>query len=108
VIASTESSKIRQLYDHHKHRVFTSKNIVFPDSPKRLESTKIELLADLPFDLDNDAPCTIEQTRYIWEWIVKNLDNAIEWAENENLILSKFIRFHPYSANPNVDLSDKD
>jgi hypothetical protein len=55
IVGYTELSKIFKLYDPHKHRVFTSRDVVFPDSTKRLESIEIELLADLPFGLDNDA-----------------------------------------------------
>jgi hypothetical protein len=51
-----ESSKILRLYDPHMHRVFTSRDVVFPDSTKCLESTKIELPADLFLDLDSDTP----------------------------------------------------
>jgi hypothetical protein len=56
VVGYTESSKILQLYNPHKRRLFTSRNVVFPDSKKCLKSIEIQSLANLPFDLDNDAP----------------------------------------------------
>jgi hypothetical protein len=52
----TESSKILQIYILQKRRVFTSRDVVFPDSTKRLESTEIESPPDLPLNLDNDIP----------------------------------------------------
>jgi hypothetical protein len=82
--------------------------VVFSDSTKCLESTKIESPADLPLNLDGDAPWTIEQKWDLWEWIVKNLDDAIDRAENRNLTLRKFIRFCSYEDNPNIGISDKD
>jgi hypothetical protein len=36
VVGYTESSKILRLYNLQKRRVFTSRNVVFPDSTKRL------------------------------------------------------------------------
>jgi hypothetical protein len=51
---------------------------------------------------------TIEQKQDLWEWIVKNLDDAIAWAKNGNPTLCKFIHFHPHKDNPNIGLSDKD
>jgi hypothetical protein len=33
-----------------------ARDVVFPDSTKRLESTEIELPANLPLNLDNDTP----------------------------------------------------
>jgi hypothetical protein len=39
---------------------------------------------------------------------VKNLEDAIDWAENGNPTLRKFIRFRRYEDNPNIGLSDKD
>jgi hypothetical protein len=39
---------------------------------------------------------------------VKNLDDAIDWAKNENPTLRKFIHFHPHEDNSNIGLSDKD
>jgi hypothetical protein len=39
---------------------------------------------------------------------VKNIDDAIAWAENGNAILRKFIRFHLHEDNPNIGLFDKD
>jgi hypothetical protein len=39
---------------------------------------------------------------------VKNLDDAIDQAENRNPILRKFIRFYLHEDNPNIGLSDKD
>jgi hypothetical protein len=39
---------------------------------------------------------------------VKNLDNAIDRAENGNRTLRKFIRFRPYEDNPNIGLPDND
>jgi hypothetical protein len=56
VVGYTESPKIFQRYDCQKRRVFTSRDIVFPDSTKRLELTEIESPADLPLNLDNDTP----------------------------------------------------
>jgi hypothetical protein len=55
-----ESSKILRLYNSQKRRVFTCRDVVFPDSTKCLESAEIESLADLPLNLDNDTPWTIE------------------------------------------------
>jgi hypothetical protein len=63
VISYTESSKIFRLYNHHKHRVFTSRDIVFPNLTKHLESIEIKSPADLPFDLDNDASWIMEEKR---------------------------------------------
>jgi hypothetical protein len=56
VVGYTESSKIFRLYDPHKHQAFTFKDVIFPDSTKCLVSIKIESPANLPFDLNNDAP----------------------------------------------------
>jgi hypothetical protein len=39
---------------------------------------------------------------------VKNLDDAIAQAENENQTLRKFIHFCSHKDNPNIGLSDKD
>jgi hypothetical protein len=39
---------------------------------------------------------------------VKNLDNAIDWAENRNPTFHRFIRFCPHKDKPNIGLSDKD
>jgi hypothetical protein len=39
---------------------------------------------------------------------VKNLDSAIDRAENRNPTVHKFIQFHPHDDNPNIPLSDKD
>jgi hypothetical protein len=39
---------------------------------------------------------------------VKNLDDAIDRAENGNPTLCKFIHFHPYKNNPNIGHFDKD
>jgi hypothetical protein len=50
----------------------------------------------------------IEPKCQLKEWIVKNLDNAIDRAENRNPTLRKFNNFHPHDDNPNIDLSDKD
>jgi hypothetical protein len=44
----------------------------------------------------------------LWEWIVKNHDDAIAQAKNDNLTILKFIRFRPHDDNPNTGLSDKD
>jgi hypothetical protein len=98
VISYRKSSKILRLYNPQKRRVFTSRDVVFPDSTNHLESTKIESPFDLPLNLGNDTPWTIEQKRDLWEWIVNNLDNAIARAENRNLTLRKFIR----SAHMNI------
>jgi hypothetical protein len=38
---------------------------------------------------------------------VKNLDDAIDQAENGNLTLRKFICFDPHNDNSNIGLSDK-
>jgi hypothetical protein len=99
VVGDMESSKILQLYNLHKCRVFTSRHVVVPDSTKRHESIEIQSLSDLPFDLDNDAPSMIEQERDFWEWIVNNFDDAIDWAKNGNPILRKFIRFCLHEDN---------
>jgi hypothetical protein len=56
VVGYTESSKIMRLYDAQPRRVFTSRDVVFPDSTKRLGSTEIESPADIPLNLDNDTP----------------------------------------------------
>jgi hypothetical protein len=93
VVGYTRLSKLLRLYSPQKHRLFTSRDVVFPDSTKCLKSTKIESLPDLPIDQDDNAPWTIDQKRDLWEWIVKNLDEVINWAENRNPILHKFIRF---------------
>jgi hypothetical protein len=103
-----ESSKILRLYNPQKHRVCTSRDVVFPDSTKRLESIEIESPANLPLNLDHDIPWTIEQKRDLWEWIVKNLNDAIARAEDGNSTLHKFIRFCPHEDNPNIGLFDKD
>jgi hypothetical protein len=50
----------------------------------------------------------IEQNWDLWEWIVNNLDDAIDEVKNDNLILGKFIRFRPHEDHPNIGLSDKD
>jgi hypothetical protein len=42
VIGYTESSKILRLDDPQKYRVLTSRDVVFHDSTKLLESTEIE------------------------------------------------------------------
>jgi hypothetical protein len=39
---------------------------------------------------------------------VKNLDDAINLAENANPTPHKFIHLHPHEDNPNIRLSDKD
>jgi hypothetical protein len=52
---STESSKILQLYNPQQPPVFTSRDVVFPESTHHLESTKIESPTDLSLDLDSDA-----------------------------------------------------
>jgi hypothetical protein len=39
---------------------------------------------------------------------VKNLGDAIDWAENGNPTLCKFICFCPHQDNPKIRLSDKD
>jgi hypothetical protein len=49
-----------------------------------------------------------EQQRDLWEWIVKNLEAAIDWAKNRNSTLRKFIRFYTHEDTPNVGLSDND
>jgi hypothetical protein len=108
VVGYTDLSKTLQLYDPHKRRLFTSRDVVFPDSTKCLDSTRLETLDDLPFDLDNKEPWTIEQKWYFREWIAKNLDDAIDWAKNGNPTLSKFIRSRPHEDNPNIGLSNKD
>jgi hypothetical protein len=108
VVGYTESSKILCLYDHQKRRVCTSKDLVFPDFTKHLDSTEIELPADLPLDQDKDIPWTIAQKRDLWEWIVKNLDNALARAENAIPTIHKYIRIRPHEDNPNIGLSDKD
>jgi hypothetical protein len=108
VVCYTESSKILQLYDPQKCRVFSSRDVVFPDSTKRLELIEIKSPADLPFNLDNDTPWTIEEKQDLWELILKNLDNAIARAENGKPILCKFVRFRPQEDNPNIGLFDKD
>jgi hypothetical protein len=77
VVGYMESSKILRLYNPQKRRLFTSGDVVFPESTKRLESTEIKSPADIPLYLDNDIPYTIEQKHDLWEWIVKNLDDAI-------------------------------
>jgi hypothetical protein len=61
VVGYIESSKILRLYNSKKRRVFTSRDVVFPESTKYLESIKIELQPNLPLDRDNNTPCTIEQ-----------------------------------------------
>jgi hypothetical protein len=61
VVGYTESSEILRFYDPHKRRIYTSRDVVFPDSTKCLESTEIESLANLLLDLDDDATWTIEQ-----------------------------------------------
>jgi hypothetical protein len=63
VVGYIESSKILRLYNPPKHRVFTSRDVVFPDSTKRLESTEIESPPNLPRNLDIDTPWTIELKR---------------------------------------------
>jgi hypothetical protein len=50
----------------------------------------------------------IGQKPDVCEWIMKNLDNAIDQAENRNPTLCKCICFHLYEDNPNIGLSDKD
>jgi hypothetical protein len=50
----------------------------------------------------------IEQKWDLWEWILKNLTEAIAPAENRDSILHKFIPFSPHEDNPNIGLSDKD
>jgi hypothetical protein len=50
----------------------------------------------------------LEYKQDLWEWIVKNHDNMIDQAENDNPILSKVLCFHPYKDNPDIGLSDKD
>jgi hypothetical protein len=108
VVGYTESSEILRLYDPKKHRVYTSRVAVFPDSTKRCESTEIESPTDPPLNLDNNTPWTIEQKRDLWEWIVKNLDDAIARAKNGNRTLCKFIHFRPHKDNHNLGLSDND
>jgi aminopeptidase-like protein len=39
---------------------------------------------------------------------VKNLDNAIDWAENGNPTLRKVLRFCLYEDNPDIRLFNKD
>jgi hypothetical protein len=39
---------------------------------------------------------------------VKNPDDAIDLAKNENPTLHKFIRFRPHEDNLNIGLSDTD
>jgi hypothetical protein len=58
VAGDTESSQILRVCHSHDHRVITSRDVVFPISTHRLESTAIESPADLPLDLDDDAPGT--------------------------------------------------
>jgi hypothetical protein len=108
IVGYTESSKILRLDDPQKGRVFTSRNVVFPDSTKCLESTEIELPADLTLNLHTDIPWMIDQKRDLWECIVKNLDDAIARAENRNPTHRKFIRFCPHKDTPSIGLSDKD
>jgi hypothetical protein len=81
--------------------------VVFLDSTKYFESTAIESRADLPLDLDTDAPWMIEHKWNVWEWIVTSLDEAIDQAENGNPTLCKFISFCPHEDNPNIGHSDK-
>jgi hypothetical protein len=81
VVDYTESSKNLRIYDPHKHPVFTFRDVVFSDSIKYLESTEIESLSDRPFDLDPDAPWTIEQKRDFWKSIVNHLNDAIDPAK---------------------------
>jgi hypothetical protein len=82
--------------------------VVFPDSTNCLESTEIELPANRPLNLDSDTPGMIEQKRDLWEWIVKNLDDAIAWTDNGNPIIRKFFRFRLHDDQFNIGLSDKD
>jgi hypothetical protein len=46
-----------------KHRVFTFRDVVFSESTKCLELTKIESPTNLPLDLDSNTPYMIEQNR---------------------------------------------
>jgi hypothetical protein len=50
----------------------------------------------------------IEQKRYLRQSIIKYLDDAIDRAENGNLIDHKFTRFCPHKDNPNIGVSDTD
>jgi hypothetical protein len=108
VVGYTESSKILWLYNPQKYRVFRSKDVVFSESTIRLESITIKSQANLPLDLDDDAPWTIELKWDSWEWIMTNLDDAIDQAENGNPTLRKLIALHLHEANSNIGLSDKD
>jgi hypothetical protein len=61
VVSYTESSTILRLYDPQKYRIFTSMDIVFSESTKCLELTKIELLANIPLDQDDNTTSPIKQ-----------------------------------------------
>jgi hypothetical protein len=50
-----ESTKILQLYDYPRHKIYTSRDVVFFKSSKYLESTKVESLTNGSLDLDSDA-----------------------------------------------------
>jgi hypothetical protein len=50
----------------------------------------------------------IEQKLHLWEWIVQNLDDAIDQAKNGHSTLCKFICCCPHEDNSNISLSDKD
>jgi hypothetical protein len=39
---------------------------------------------------------------------MKNIDDAIDWANTENPTLDEFIRIRLHKANPNIGLPDKD
>jgi hypothetical protein len=107
IVVYTELSKILRLYDPHKHQVFPSRNVIFLDSTKCFESIESKSPADLPFDLDNYAHWTIEENPDLWEWIVQNLVDAFDRAENGNPTLYKFIRIRPDEDNLNLGISDK-
>jgi hypothetical protein len=56
IVGYMELPKIVGLYDSQKYRVFTSRDVEFPESTKCLESTRIKSPTDLPLNLDSDAP----------------------------------------------------
>jgi hypothetical protein len=108
IVGDTKSSKILRLYNLHKRRIFIFRDIIFPHSSKYLDSNEIKSPPNLPCNLDYNAPWTIEYKQDLWEWIVKNLDNAIDWAEDGNPTLRKLIHFDPHEDNSDIGLSDKD
>jgi hypothetical protein len=67
VIGYTESSKIVQLYDSQKCGVFTSRDVVFLESTKCLESAKIVSPTDLSLNLDSNTPWTRDKQCDLWE-----------------------------------------